>query len=221
MADETENMEIEETPEAVEETVADTEAVAEEPAAEEAVVEVAAAEAPADEPVAEEAAAPVEAAAEEAAAEEPAAEEAAASEPAAEAEEAAEEAVPVAPAGKPAKSQRHLPRSLRHKHSKPTREKPAERKPIVRTEKPDTHPPARQERRGIVVSDKGDKTIVVKVDVIKAHRKYKKVVRRTQKFHAHDEGNTAGVGDVVRIVESRPLSRLKRWRLAEIVEKAR
>ena len=179
MADETENMEIEETPEAVEETVADTEAVAEEPAAEEAVVEVAAAE------------------------------------------EAAEEAVPVAPAGKPAKSQRHLPRSLRHKHSKPTREKPAERKPIVRTEKPDTHPPARQERRGIVVSDKGDKTIVVKVDVIKAHRKYKKVVRRTQKFHAHDEGNTAGVGDVVRIVESRPLSRLKRWRLAEIVEKAR
>ncbi|MSY59247.1 MAG: 30S ribosomal protein S17 [Actinobacteria bacterium] len=214
-------MEIEETPEAVEETVADTEAVAEEAAAEEAVVEVAAAEAPADEPVAEEAAAPVEAAAEEAAAEEPAAEEAAASEPAAEAEEAAEEAVPVAPAGKPAKSQRHLPRSLRHKHSKPTREKPAERKPIVRTEKPDTHPPARQERRGIVVSDKGDKTIVVKVDVIKAHRKYKKVVRRTQKFHAHDEGNTAGVGDVVRIVESRPLSRLKRWRLAEIVEKAR
>jgi small subunit ribosomal protein S17 len=227
MADETENVENEETVVEVE-----AEVVAEEtPVADEAVADEVAADAPAEEPVAEEAAAPVEAAAEEPAAEEAAAEEAAApveaaadeaaDEPAAEAEETAEEAAPVAPAGKPAKSQRHLPRSLRHKHSKPKREKPAERKPIVRTEKPDTHPPARQERRGIVVSDKGDKTIIVKVDVIKAHRKYKKVVRRTQKFHAHDEGNTAGVGDVVRIVESRPLSRLKRWRLAEIVEKAR
>ena len=78
----------------------------------------------------------------------------------------------------------------------------------------------RQERRGVVVSDKGDKTIVVKVDVIKSHPKYKKVVRSTVKFHAHDEANTAGVGDTVRIVETRPLSKLKRWRLAEIVEKA-
>ncbi len=212
MADETENVENEETVvEAEAEAVAEETPVAEEAVAEEAVAEEAVAEAPADEPVAEEAAA-----------DEPAAEaDEAAEEPAAEAEEAAEEAAPAAPAGKPAKSRRHLPRSLRHKHSKPKREKPAERKPIVRTEKPDTHPPARQERRGIVVSDKGDKTIIVKVDVIKAHRKYKKVVRRTQKFHAHDEANTAGVGDVVRIVETRPLSRLKRWRLAEIVEKAR
>ena len=62
----------------------------------------------------------------------------------------------------------------------------------------------RQERRGVVVSDKGDKTIVVKVDVIKSHPKYKKVVRSTVKFHAHDEANTAGVGDTVRIVETRP-----------------
>ncbi len=79
----------------------------------------------------------------------------------------------------------------------------------------------RQERRGVVVSDKGDKTIIVKVDVIKSHPKYKKVVRRSVKFHAHDEQNTAGVGDTVRIVESRPLSKTKRWRLAEVVEKAR
>jgi small subunit ribosomal protein S17 len=79
----------------------------------------------------------------------------------------------------------------------------------------------RQERRGVVVSDAMDKTIVVKVDTIKAHRMYKKVVRRSTKFHAHDEGNTAKVGDLVRIVETRPLSANKRWRLVEIVEAAK
>jgi small subunit ribosomal protein S17 len=84
-----------------------------------------------------------------------------------------------------------------------------------------SEPGRRQERRGVVVSDRGEKTIVVEVDVTKAHPKYKKVVRRSRKFHAHDERNAAGVGDVVRIVETRPLSRLKRWRLAEIVEKAK
>jgi small subunit ribosomal protein S17 len=66
-----------------------------------------------------------------------------------------------------------------------------------------------------------DKTIVVKVDVIRSHSKYKKVVRRSVKFHAHDEQNSANVGDIVRIVETRPLSATKRWRLAEIVEAAR
>jgi small subunit ribosomal protein S17 len=66
-----------------------------------------------------------------------------------------------------------------------------------------------------------DKTIVVKVDMIKSHPKYKKVVRRSVKFHAHDEQNAANVGDVVRIVETRPLSATKRWRLAEIVEAAK
>ncbi|HZT91590.1 MAG TPA: 30S ribosomal protein S17 [Gaiellaceae bacterium] len=91
----------------------------------------------------------------------------------------------------------------------------------MRTPKPEEQRGGRQERRGVVVSDKGDKTIVVKVDVIKSHPRYKKVVRRTVKFHAHDERNAAGVGDTVRIVETRPLSRTKRWRLAEIVEKAR
>ena len=65
-----------------------------------------------------------------------------------------------------------------------------------------------------------DKTIVVKVDMIKSHPRYKKVVRRSAKFHAHDEQNVANVGDVVRIVETRPLSATKRWRLAEIVEAA-
>jgi small subunit ribosomal protein S17 len=130
------------------------------------------------------------------------------------------EAPPAVPA-EPKRPKKRLPRSERHKHSKPAREKPAQRKRITRTPKPDTMPAARQERRGIVVSDKGEKTIVVQVDVIKIHPKYKKVVRRTRKFHAHDEQNTAGVGDIVRIVESRPLSKTKNWRLAEVVEKAR
>ena len=96
------------------------------------------------------------------------------------------------------------------------------RRPIApQTPPSDTERGRRQERRGIVVSNAMDKTIVVKVDVIKAHPRYKKVVRRSVKFHAHDESNTANVGDVVRIVETRPLSATKRWRLAEIVEVAK
>jgi small subunit ribosomal protein S17 len=140
----------------------------------------------------------------------------------AEAEEAPAEAeaAPAAPA-KPQRSRRHVPRTERRTRTKPKRETPATRKPIVRTEKPEGERGRRQERRGIVVSDKGDKTIVVKVDVIKSHPRYKKVVRRSVKFHAHDEQNIAGVGDTVRIVETRPLSKSKRWRLAEIVEKAK
>jgi small subunit ribosomal protein S17 len=134
---------------------------------------------------------------------------------------AAESEAPAAEPEQPTRSKKRLPRSERHKHSKPVREKPAKRKRITRTPKPDTTPAARQERRGVVVSDKGEKTILVQVDVIKLHPKYKKVVRRTRKFHAHDEQNSAGIGDVVRIVESRPLSKTKNWRLAEIVEKAR
>jgi small subunit ribosomal protein S17 len=114
-----------------------------------------------------------------------------------------------------------VPRTERHKHSKPAREKPAGRKPITRIPKPDGELGRRQERRGVVVSDKGDKTIVVKVEMIKAHPKYKKVVRSSNKLHAHDEQNSAGIGDVVRIVETRPLSKTKHWRLAEIVEKAK
>ena len=113
-----------------------------------------------------------------------------------------------------------MPRSQRRTRTKPVREKPKKRKPITRTEKPGDRAGRRQERRGVVVSDKGDKTIVVKVDVIKSHPKYKKVVRRSVKFHAHDEQNTAGVGDTVRIIETRPLSKPKHWRLAEVVEKA-
>ena len=137
------------------------------------------------------------------------------------AEEVSDTPEPEAPAAKPTKSLRHVPRSLRRTRTKVVREKPKKRKPITRTEKPEGERGRRQERRGVVVSDKGDKTIIVKVDVIKSHPKYKKVIRSTVKFHAHDEANTAGVGDKVRIVETRPLSKLKRWRLTEILERAK
>ncbi len=76
-------------------------------------------------------------------------------------------------------------------------------------------------RQGIVVSDKGEKSITVRIDIVRRHPVYEKVVRRSRTLHAHDEGNEAGEGDVVRIVETRPLSKTKRWRLVEVVEKAR
>jgi small subunit ribosomal protein S17 len=81
--------------------------------------------------------------------------------------------------------------------------------------------PGRKERRGIVVSDAMDKTIVVRIDVAQKHERYGKVVRRSSKLHAHDEHNAAGVGDLVRVVETRPLSANKRWRLLEILKKAK
>src|SRR5437764_9012799 len=143
-------------------------------------------------------------------------------EPAAtEAEDAEAPAAEAAPApAEPKRPRKRLPRSERHKHSKPKRERPAERKAITRLPKPEHPRGRRQERRGVVVSSGMDKTIVVRVDAVKAHPKYKKVVRRSAKFHAHDEENQAKVGDVVRIVETRPLSKTKNWRLAEIVEVA-
>jgi len=76
-------------------------------------------------------------------------------------------------------------------------------------------------RQGIVVSDKADKTITVKIEIARPHRVYKKIVRTSATLHAHDERNDAHIGDTVRIVESRPLSRTKRWRLVEILERAR
>ena len=66
-----------------------------------------------------------------------------------------------------------------------------------------------------------DKTIVVKVESVRAPQRYKKVIRRSTKFHAHDEQNQAHVGDLVRIVETKPLSKTKRWRLAEVLEQAK
>jgi small subunit ribosomal protein S17 len=76
-------------------------------------------------------------------------------------------------------------------------------------------------RQGIVVSDRADKTITVRIDFARRHPAYEKIVRRSRTLHAHDETNEAGQGDVVRVVETRPISRSKRWRLLEVVEKAR
>ncbi len=84
------------------------------------------------------------------------------------------------------------------------------------------HGPGRpRERYGVVVSDKADKTITVRIDVTRQHRVYKKTIRESTRLHAHDERNEAHAGDTVRIVESRPLSRTKRWRLLEVTERAR
>ncbi|MBV9311204.1 MAG: 30S ribosomal protein S17 [Solirubrobacterales bacterium] len=74
---------------------------------------------------------------------------------------------------------------------------------------------------GVVVSDRADKTITVRIDIARRHRRYKKIVRTSNTLHAHDERNDANVGDTVVVRESRPLSRTKRWRLVEVLERAR
>jgi small subunit ribosomal protein S17 len=76
-------------------------------------------------------------------------------------------------------------------------------------------------RQGVVVSDKADKTITVRIDLARRHRRYQKIVRTSQTLHAHDEANDAHIGDTVTVREARPLSRLKRWRLIEVVERAK
>ena len=141
--------------------------------------------------------------------------------PAVESPAAETEAAPAPAVSEPKKKRKRLPRSLRPHKGGRSRERASERKPISREPKPEHERGRTQERRGVVVSDAMDKTIVVKVDVIKSHPRYKKVIRRSVKFHAHDERNQAHVGDVVRIVETRPLSKTKRWRLAEVVEVAK
>jgi small subunit ribosomal protein S17 len=142
-------------------------------------------------------------------------------EPAGEPEPAAEAEAQVPAEPEPKKKRKRLPRAQRLQKTRPARERATTRKPISREEKPEHDRGRRQERRGVVVSDAMDKTIVVKVDAVRAHPRYKKVIRRSIKFHAHDEQNAAHVGDIVRIVETRPLSKTKHWRLAEIVEVAK
>src|SRR3954468_13413801 len=84
------------------------------------------------------------------------------------------------------------------------------------------HGPGRPKvRQGKVVSSKADKTIVVRVDVTRRHRMYKKIIRESTTLHAHDERNDANEGDLVRIVETRPMSKTKRWRLTDVLERSR
>jgi small subunit ribosomal protein S17 len=223
VSDENETPDVEETP--VEEA-APVEAAAEETpveeaapeaAAEEAAPEAAADEAPAEEAVAEEA---------------PAADDAPADEAVAEEAPAAEEAAPVK------EKKKRGPRSPRPRRVRTTaaeraelRKKSAEARKrrrgeskggaYVRTPAEETEAGRRRERRGIVTSNKSEQTITVRVDVLKAHPKYKKIMRRSMTLHAHDEKNAANIGDTVRVVETRPLSRTKHWRLVEIVEVAK
>jgi small subunit ribosomal protein S17 len=84
------------------------------------------------------------------------------------------------------------------------------------------HGPGRPKvRQGVVVSDKGEKTITVRIDVVKRHQRYHKIMRSSVKLHAHDERNDAHEGDTVRVQECRPMSRTKRWRLLEVLERAK
>ena len=168
-------------------------------------------------------------------AEEEVTEVAAEAEPAAEAPAADEAPVAEAPAADetpkakraPAKKAAAPAAEAKPKPKRTTRPKVAkkevvkERGEYKRVPRPVREQGMRKERRGLVVSASPDKTIVVRIDSAKPHPKYKKIVRRSNKLHAHDEENTAGVGDTVRIVECRPLSKTKNWRLVEIVERAR
>ena len=89
---------------------------------------------------------------------------------------------------------------------------------------PPVHAPVegkRRVRQGVVVSDKAEKTITVRIDIARRHRRYEKIVRSSSTVHAHDENNDAHEGDVVRVIESRPLSRSKRWALVDVLERAR
>jgi small subunit ribosomal protein S17 len=92
--------------------------------------------------------------------------------------------------------------------------------PGTGTEPSEREAGARKVRQGSVVSTGGDKTITVEIAVVRRHPTYEKIVRRTSRLHAHDESNEAGEGDVVRVVECRPISRTKRWRLLEVLERA-
>jgi small subunit ribosomal protein S17 len=220
-----------------------TEETPEETPAEETPVE----ETPAAE-VEAEAPATQEAPAEEAPAEEPAAEEAPAEEPVAEAEEATPDIDPSLPRkerlrllksresgeAKPQRSPedrqaerlalRKQKAAARSRRRKQEREKANAARGDVRAQvtPPKEHGPGRPKTRtGIVVSDKADKTITVRIEDARRHRRYEKIVRSSSTLHAHDEANDANEGDRVTVVESRPLSRTKRWRLVEVLERAK
>ena len=224
----TDDTNTEETPEETpaEETSA-AEVEAEAPAAEEAPAE----EAPAEEAPAEEAAA-----------------EAPAEEPVAEAEEATPDIDPSLPRkerlrllksresgeAKPQRSPedrqaervalRKQKAAARSRRRKQEREKANAARGDARAQvtPPKEHGPGRPKTRtGIVVSDKADKTITVRIEDARRHRRYEKIVRSTSTLHAHDEANDANEGDRVTVIESRPLSRTKRWRLVEVLERAK
>ena len=94
--------------------------------------------------------------------------------------------------------------------------------PAAEAAAPREHGPGRPKvRQGIVISAKPDKTIAVRIDTARAHRMYKKIIRNSSTLHAHDERNEANEGDLVRVMESRPMSKTKRWRLTDVLERSR
>jgi small subunit ribosomal protein S17 len=240
-----------ETDENVNEETPEGDAPAADDAPDQVAEEVVAPEEPADEPtaeeVAEESATPEEPPAEEAPAEEPAVEEPAAEAPAPaeEAEPEPEETLTPKEARKRTRSlhggearpqrsseeraqERAERRSTKARQRRAYRQKQRERRAGQphgeATTAPVEHIASQgtlKVRQGVVVSDKADKTITVRIDVARQHRMYKKIVRTSSTLHAHDEQNEAHVGDTVRLIESRPLSRTKRWRLVEVLERAR
>ena len=118
-------------------------------------------------------------------------------------------------------AERRKKAELRRVERARTREKARESGAVAQTTAPREHGAGRQKtRQGVVVSDKADKTITVRIDIARRHRRYEKIVRTSSTLHAHDETNNAHIGDTVIVRESRPLSRLKRWRLVEVVERA-
>jgi small subunit ribosomal protein S17 len=125
--------------------------------------------------------------------------------------------------------ERRARRAATAKQRRAYRAKLKERRAAARAGKPAAEPvqasehgPGRPKvRQGVVVSAKGDKTITVSIDVVRRHRRYHKIMRSTLKLYAHDEANNANEGDTVRVVECRPMSRSKRWRLTEVLERAK
>ena len=116
-------------------------------------------------------------------------------------------------------SRRREAAERRRRHRASRRKKHGE--PATGTAPSPRGPGPKKVRQGTVVSAGADKTITVEIAVVRRHPTYEKVVRRTSRLHAHDEANEAQRGDVVRVIESRPLSRTKRWRLLDVLEKAR
>ena len=211
----------EETPETTEETPAEVEAP------EEAAPE---AEAPAEAAPAAEAeeAAPAEAAADSDDGSAPAAQEAVAQLTKKEQRAAARHAE--ASKRKPrTPEERQAEREERRKKLAAQRRRRRAKEKVKRAERPKATPPepvaraagSQKVRQGRVVSDKADKTITVRIEVARRHRRYEKIVRSSSTLHAHDENNDAGEGDLVRVIEARPLSRTKRWRLVEVLERAK
>jgi small subunit ribosomal protein S17 len=120
------------------------------------------------------------------------------------------------------RKQKAVARSRRRKQEREKARAARAEAPAAEATAPREHGPGRPKTRtGIVVSDKADKTITVRIEDARRHRRYEKIVRSTSTLHAHDEANDAHEGDRVTVIESRPLSRTKRWRLIEVLERAK